>query len=163
MLADLGLDVDALPDVVLPGQVLGGIGADVAAATGLRPGTPVLAGMTDGCAAQLGAGAVRPGDWNAVLGTTLVLKGVTDHLLHDPTGTVYCHRGPQAGWWLPGGASSTGAAVLAELVDPSRFEEHTDALLADPPGRPARRLSPRGHRGALPVRRAGRPRLLARR
>jgi sugar (pentulose or hexulose) kinase len=133
VLAELGLDVDALPDVVLPGQALGGVGADVAAATGLRPGTPVLAGMTDGCAAQLGAGAVRPGDWNAVLGTTLVLKGVTDHLLHDPTGTVYCHRGPQAGWWLPGGASSTGAAVLAELIEPSRFEEHTEALLTDPP------------------------------
>ena len=132
VLADLGLDVEALPAVVLPGQALGGVGADVAAATGLRPGTPVLAGMTDGCAAQLGAGAVRPGDWNAVLGTTLVLKGVTDHLLHDPTGTVYCHRGPQAGWWLPGGASSTGAAVLAELIDPSRFEDLTEDLLAHP-------------------------------
>jgi sugar (pentulose or hexulose) kinase len=68
-----------------------------------------------------------------VLGTTLVLKGVSAELLHDPTGTVYCHRDPQAGWWLPGGASSTGAAVLAELVDPGRFAPLTDALVADPP------------------------------
>ena len=57
---------------------------DVAAATGLRPGTPVLAGITDGCAAQFGAGAVRPGDWNAVLGTTLVLKGVADRCCTTP-------------------------------------------------------------------------------
>ena len=134
VLAALGIDPAALPAVVPPGRPLGGVGAAVAAATGLRPGTPVLAGVTDGCAAQFGAGAVRPGDWNAVLGTTLVLKGVAAQLLHDPAGTVYCHRDPQGGWWLPGGASSTGAAVLAEHVDPARFEEHSAALAADGPG-----------------------------
>ena len=134
VLAALGIDPAALPDVVPPGHLLGGVGDAAASTTGLRPGTPVLAGLTDGCAAQFGAGAVRPGHWNAVLGTTLVLKGVSAELLHDPTGTVYCHRDPQAGWWLPGGASSTGAAVLAELVDRERFPGITEALLADPPG-----------------------------
>ena len=134
VLAALGIDPAALPDVVPPGRALGGVGRAVATATGLPRGTPVLAGLTDGCAAQFGAGAVRPGHWNAVLGTTLVLKGVSAELLHDPTGTVYCHRDPQAGWWLPGGASSTGAAVLAELVDPARFGEITDALLDRAPG-----------------------------
>jgi D-ribulokinase len=134
VLATLGVDPAALPDVVPPGRVLGGVGYAVAAATGLPRETPVLAGLTDGCAAQFGAGAVRPGHWNAVLGTTLVLKGVSVELLHDSTGTVYCHRDPQAGWWLPGGASSTGAALLAELVDPDRFGAITDALVADPPG-----------------------------
>jgi sugar (pentulose or hexulose) kinase len=133
VLATLGIDPASLPAVVAPGRALGGVGDAVATATGLRPGTPVLAGLTDGCAAQFGAGAVRPGHWNAVLGTTLVLKGVSAELLHDPTGTVYCHRDPQSGWWLPGGASSTGAAVLAGLVDPGRFGEITDALLGDPP------------------------------
>jgi len=109
-------------------------GPDAAAATGLRAGTPVRAGMTDGCAAQLGAGAVTPGAWNAVLGTTLVLKGVTTSLVHDPAGTVYSHRAPQGGWWLPGGASSTGAGVLADLIDPERFDAITARLAADPPG-----------------------------
>lgn len=32
---------------------------------------------TDGCAAQLGAGVLNVGSWSSVLGTTLVLKGVT--------------------------------------------------------------------------------------
>ncbi|WP_433784994.1 FGGY-family carbohydrate kinase [Actinomycetospora sp. CA-101289] len=130
VLTALGIDPGALPAVVPSGRTLGGLGRDAAAATGLRPGTPVLAGTTDGCAAQFGAGAVRPGDWNAVLGTTLVLKGVADRLLHDPAGTVYCHRDPQGGWWLPGGASSTGAAVLAQHVEPARFDVHTRALAA---------------------------------
>ena len=109
---------------------LGVVGAAAAAATGLYEGTPVLAGMTDGCAAQLGAGAVVPGTWNSVLGTTLVLKGVTETLLHDPEGTVYSHRAPQGGWWLPGGASTTGAGTLSRLLDPTRFDAIT-ARLAD--------------------------------
>lgn len=124
----LGLDPALLPPVVPPGTTIGTVGADAAADTGLRAGTPIVAGMTDGCAAQLGTGAVEPGQWNAVLGTTLVLKGVTVDLLHDPAGAVYSHRaphGPDGGWWLPGGASSVGAGVLALVVDPARFDEFT--------------------------------------
>lgn len=133
VLAPLGLDPARLPPVVAPGTPLGGLGPRAAAETGLCTGTPVVAGTTDGCAAQFGAGAVEPGAWNAVLGTTLVLKGVSATLLHDPSGAVYCHRGPQAGWWLPGGASSTGAGVLGELLDPARFDALTAALADDPP------------------------------
>ncbi|MCD2198162.1 carbohydrate kinase [Actinomycetospora endophytica] len=129
----LDLDRTRLPDVVAPGAPLGRVGPVAAARTGLPTGTPVRAGMTDGCAAQLGAGAVAPGEWNAVLGTTLVVKGVTAELLRDPGGTVYCHRSPQAGWWLPGGASNVGAAVLSDVVDPARFDAVTARLEADPP------------------------------
>jgi sugar (pentulose or hexulose) kinase len=127
VLATLGLDPALLPDVVLPGRVLGAVGADAAGATGLPHGTPVVAGMTDGCAAQLGAGAVTTGAWNSVLGTTLIIKGVTGELLHDPAGTVYSHRGP-GGSWLPGGASSTGAGVLGELIATDRVDAATEEL-----------------------------------
>ncbi|MDD7936902.1 FGGY family carbohydrate kinase [Actinomycetospora lutea] len=133
VLAELGLHPDRLPPVVAPGTPLGGLGPRAAVETGLCTGTPVVAGTTDGCAAQFGAGAVEPGAWNAVVGTTLVLKGVSEVLLRDPSGAVYCHRGPQAGWWLPGGASSTGAGVLGELVDPEHFDDLTASLQDDPP------------------------------
>ncbi|WP_336206080.1 FGGY-family carbohydrate kinase [Nonomuraea sp. LPB2021202275-12-8] len=108
----LGVPAEILPDVVRPGTRLGAVCAAAAEVTGIPEGTPVIAGTTDGCAAQLGAGALRPGSWNSVLGTTLVLKGVTRELIHDPLGVVYSHRAPD-GSWLPGGASSTGAGVLA--------------------------------------------------
>lgn len=113
VLADLGLDVDRFPSVCAPATVLGTVGAEASEQTGLPPGTPVVAGLTDGCASQLGAGCVAPGSWNSVLGTTLVLKGVTQDLLRDPTGAVYSHRSPGGGW-LPGGASSVGAGRLTE-------------------------------------------------
>nr|WP_279538850.1 FGGY-family carbohydrate kinase [Allobranchiibius sp. GilTou38] len=69
--------------------------------------------MTDGCAAQIAAGALEIGHWSSALGTTLVVKGSTDELVLDPSGAVYCHRHPDGGW-LPGGASSTGAGALRD-------------------------------------------------
>ncbi|MEO3870583.1 FGGY family carbohydrate kinase [Nonomuraea sp. B12E4] len=108
----LGVPAEILPAVVRPGTRLGVVGAQAAEETGIPAGTPVVAGTTDGCAAQLGAGALRVGSWNSVLGTTLVLKGVTKELIHDPLGVVYSHRAPD-GSWLPGGASSTGAGALS--------------------------------------------------
>lgn len=107
----LGVPQGLLPDLVRSGTVIGAVSRAAAAATAIPPGTPVIAGMTDGCAAQLGAGALRPGCWNSVLGTTLVVKGVTRELIHDPLGAVYSHRAPN-GNWLPGGASSCGAGVI---------------------------------------------------
>ena len=103
---------------------------------GDRParGTPVVAGTTDGCAAQLGAGVLRPGSWNSVLGTTLVLKGVSRELVHDPSGAVYSHKAPN-GDWLPGGASSTGAgAISRDFPDADLDELNRQATAYEPSG-----------------------------
>ncbi|MFI6477143.1 FGGY-family carbohydrate kinase [Nonomuraea sp. NPDC050663] len=127
----LGLPGDVLPDLVRSGTMLGVVCERAAGATGIPAGTPVIAGMTDGCAAQLGAGGTEPGSWNSVLGTTLVIKGVTRELLRDPLGAVYSHRSP-TGTWLPGGASSTGSGVIArDFADPDRLSglvARTDVL-----------------------------------
>ncbi|MEU1291535.1 FGGY family carbohydrate kinase [Streptomyces sp. NPDC005840] len=123
--AGLGLPDGALPEVVGPGTRLGAVGAEAAEATGVPAGTPVIAGMTDGCAAQIASGALRPGAWNSVLGTTLVLKGAARAPVRDATGVVYNHRAPD-GSWLPGGASSVGAGALAAAfpgADPAALDE----------------------------------------
>ncbi len=111
--ADLGLPTDKLPHVLTPGTVIGAVTPDAAEQTGLPTGALVVAGMTDGCAAQIAAGAVAPGEWNSTLGTTLVLKGVTDQLIRDPLGRIYSHRHPD-GYWLPGGASNVGGEILEQ-------------------------------------------------
>jgi len=122
VLSELGVPSAVLPDVVLPGTVLGTIGADAARETGIPAGTPVRAGMTDGCAAQIGARALSPGSWSSALGTTLVIKGSTSEVVRDPAGAVYCHRNPDGGW-LPGGASSTGAGVLRSAFPDAATED----------------------------------------
>lgn len=123
--AELGIGRALLPDVVLPGTVVGEVSATGAAETGLPQGAVIRAGMTDSCAAQIAARALRPGSWSSALGTTLAIKGSTPQLLHDPTGAVYCHRSPDGGW-LPGGASSTGAGILRDTFP----DADSDALTA---------------------------------
>jgi sugar (pentulose or hexulose) kinase len=115
--------------VVRAGTSLGVVSAEAATQTDIPQGTPVIAGMTDGCAAQMGAGALSVGSWNSVLGTTLVLKGVTPDLIKDPAGVVYSHRSPD-GNWLPGGASSVGAGAVSKQF-PERDLEALGAQAAE--------------------------------
>lgn len=117
----LGLDPGLLPELAAPGAVLGEVCAEASRHTGIPAKAAVIAGMTDGCAAQIAAGVLRPGQWNLVVGTTIVLKGVSDALLRDPTGALYSHRSPDGRWW-PGGASSAGAGLLSQEFDPSQFD-----------------------------------------
>ena len=108
----LDIPMEILPPVVRSGTRLGSVCASAAAETGIPEGAAIFAGMTDGCASQIGARALQTGSWISVLGTTLVLKGVAPELIRDPLGVVYSHRSPDGGW-LPGGASSVGATNAA--------------------------------------------------
>jgi len=111
-LEDLGIPSEKLPNVVTPGKQIGLVTERAASKTGIPPGTPVLAGLTDGCASQIASGAADVGDWETTLGTTLVVKGVTRDLIRDKIGRIYSHLHPER-YWMPGGASSTGGEVLA--------------------------------------------------
>ncbi|MEA2972929.1 MAG: D-ribulokinase [Actinomycetota bacterium] len=120
----LGIRSDLLSEVRRPTEIAGLVGSDAAADTGLPIGCEVRLGMTDSCASQLAAGA-GVGRFVSVLGSTLVLKGGSRDLVVDPSGAVYCHRHPD-GWWLPGGASSTGGRALVEGFpgrDPSELDD----------------------------------------
>jgi len=104
---ELGLKKEWLQIVVPSGTVVGQLQEDLAIRWGLKE-IEVVVGMTDGCASQVASGAVKPGDWNTTIGTTLVIKGVTRNQVIDPLGRLYSHRHPE-GYWMPGGASNTGA------------------------------------------------------
>jgi D-ribulokinase len=128
---DLHIPLERLPRVVLPGAQMGQVSPSAAAETGLAPGIPVFAGVTDGTAAQIASGAARPGEWNSTLGTTLVLKGIARTMALDPQGRVYFHRHPE-GWWMPGGASNTGSEWMLQDhpgEDPAALDRQAAVLL----------------------------------
>lgn len=129
---ELGLSLSLFPIVQKPGALAGHLTAERCEELGLPTGTPVAAGMTDGCASQIASGAVAPGQYNTTIGTTLVVKGVSRDLLLDPLGRVYCHRHP-AGWWLPGGASNTGAECLAVEFGPEETKQRSARALDNSP------------------------------
>lgn len=146
VLEELGLSDQIMPSVARPGTQIGTVGAEAAAATGIPAGTPIIAGTTDGCAAQIAAGALDSGNWNSALGTTLVLKGATRELIRDPAGIIYSHRSPE-GTWLPGGASNTGTAVLTQRFPRGGLDALSEQAVArEPVSITAYPLASRGER-----------------
>lgn len=118
----IGIRKEWLQEVRPSGEPLGTIKADLALQWSLPEGIIVTTGMTDGCASQVASGAVSPGQWNTTIGTTLVIKGVTGQAVADPSGAIYNHRHP-AGYWMPGGASNTGADWVSKLFAGQDLQE----------------------------------------
>jgi D-ribulokinase len=113
----LPLKKEWLPEVLPSGAVIGTLDPELASMLGLPVSAEVTTGITDGCASQVASGAINPGEWNTTIGTTMVIKGVTCYEVSDPLGRLYSHRHP-AGYWMPGGASNTGADwVTGEFGD----------------------------------------------
>jgi D-ribulokinase len=110
----LPIRLEWLQQVVPSGTAVGTLKEELARELGLPAEVIITSGMTDGCASQVASGAVNVGDWNTTIGTTLVIKGVTTKEVKDPTGALYCHRHPD-GYWMPGGASNTGADWVSRL------------------------------------------------
>ena len=81
--------------------VTGAVTERAAAATGLRAGTPVVAGGGDQAANGVGVGAVAPGTVALSLGTSGVIFAATDAPLFEPRGRVhaFCHAIPDR-WHL---------------------------------------------------------------
>jgi xylulokinase len=96
VLATLGIDPAWMPPTFEGPEVTGSVSVEAAAATGLRPGTPVVAGGGDQAANAVGVGAVAPGTVALSLGTSGVVFATTDRPLFEPGGRVhaFCHAVP---------------------------------------------------------------------
>jgi xylulokinase len=96
MLDALGIDPDWMPPTFEGPQATGVVSAEAAAATGLRGGTPIMAGGGDQAANAVGVGAVVPGRVALSLGTSGVVFATTDSPLFEPEGRVhaFCHAVP---------------------------------------------------------------------
>lgn len=90
-----------LPPTYEGPEITGRVTAAAAAATGLRAGTPVVAGGGDQSANAVGVGAVSPGTVALSLGTSGVIFAATTAPLFDPRGRVhaFCHAVPDR-WHL---------------------------------------------------------------
>ena len=110
---DHGRLQSVLPRVVQPGEAIAPITPSLAKRFNLNPACLVCAGTTDSIAAFLASGVSQPGEAVTSLGSTLVLKLLSDKRVDDATFGIYSHR--LGNRWLVGGASNTGGAVLKQL------------------------------------------------
>jgi D-ribulokinase len=99
-----------LPEVLTPGTAIAPIHPDLARQLQLPPQCQICAGTTDSIAAFLASGVIVPGEAVTSLGSTLVLKLLSQTRIERSEYGIYSHR--FGAHWLVGGASNTGGAVL---------------------------------------------------
>ena len=138
VLAALRIDPGWLPPTFEGPVVTGRLTAAAAEATGLRAGTPVVAGGGDQAANAVGVGAVRPGVVALSLGTSGVVFATTDSPLRDARGQVhaFCHAVPDR-WHLMTVMLSAAGSLrwFRDALAPGvPFAELSDAAGQVPPG-----------------------------
>lgn len=117
VLGALDLDSGLFPPTFEGPEVTGTISPTAAAATGLLPGTPVVAGGGDQSANAVGVGAVSPGVVALSLGTSGVVFATTAGPAIEAQGRVhaFCHAVP--GRWHMMGVMLSAAGSLRWLRD----------------------------------------------
>jgi D-xylulose kinase len=92
MLARLGIPLEKLPTPVESGSQVGDLTEKAARETGLRAGTPVIAGGGDQQCAALGVGVVREGMIKSTTGTGTFLLAHSKTVRLDPAMRTLCSR-----------------------------------------------------------------------
>ena len=112
VLSKTGIDRELLPSLGESPDICGRISVAGAAATGLKVGTPVVAGAGDQAAGAVGMGIVRPGTVSATIGTSGVVFAATDGPALDPQGRLhtFCHAIPQR-WHVMGVTQAAGLSL----------------------------------------------------
>ncbi|PZO45119.1 MAG: carbohydrate kinase [Pseudanabaena frigida] len=123
-----------LPEALTPSISVGIIQEEITLKLGLPLDCKIGAGTTDSNAAFLACvGTVTPEIGTAVtsLGSTMVLKILSDRPINDARYGIYSHRfeHPILGClWLVGGASNVGGAVLRQFFTDTQLLELSESL-----------------------------------
>lgn len=80
-----GIDTDKLYELVEPGTIIGGINKEAAEATGIKEGTPFIAGGSDKGCETLGTGCLSPDSVSLSFGTTATAQTTTKEYIEPLT------------------------------------------------------------------------------
>jgi len=122
----LGIRDKILPSVHRPGEPVGTVNAELAKKFGFKSDCRVMTGTTDSIASFLAAGGTKPGHGVTSLGSTLVIKLLSEKPVFAAEYGVYSHR--LGRHWLAGGASNSGGAVLLQYFKIEQIQEMTKQL-----------------------------------
>ncbi len=118
-------------------ECTGFVTEEAASLTGLKAGTPVVAGGGDQAAQAVGVGAVEPGIVGLTVGTSGVVFATTPSALIEPEGRLhaFCHAVP--GMWHFMGVMLSAAGSLQWYRDTLAKEMSFDDLLKEAEAVPA--------------------------
>jgi D-ribulokinase len=123
---DVISNISLLPKVVPSGTVIAQLSEQLCQDFNLATAPDIVAGTTDSIAALLATGANNPGDAVTSLGSTLVVKLISDKPLFLPELGIYSHR--LVDKWLVGGASNTGGAVLKHYFTKLQLQQLSEQI-----------------------------------
>jgi xylulokinase len=125
-----GIPESWLPKVYESPEVCARISEGAAARTGLKAGTPVVAGAGDQGAGAVGMGILQPGSVSATIGTSGVVFAATAQPTKDPKGRLhtFCHAVP--GLWHVMGVTQSAGLSLRWLRETFFAGQDYDALTA---------------------------------
>ncbi len=138
MIGILHLDKSILPEALESSAIAGHISEEAARATGLRAGTPVVAGAGDQAASAIGNGIVRSGEVSCTVGTSGVVFAYLEKPAYDPLGRVhtFCHAIPGV-WHVMGVTQGAGLSLQwyrNRFSQNSDYDELTADASLSPPG-----------------------------
>jgi xylulokinase len=112
MLDAMGLDRSLLPEAYESPEITSSVTPEGAEMTGLKAGTPVVAGGGDQAAGAVGMGIVRPGAVSATIGTSGVVFAATDRPALEANGRIhtFCHAVPGR-WHVMGVTLGAGLSL----------------------------------------------------
>ncbi|GAP98664.1 FGGY-family carbohydrate kinase [Leptolyngbya sp. NIES-2104] len=117
---------ELLPIVVEPGSAIAPIQSAIAQRFNIPLTCQICAGTTDSIAAFIASEAKESGDAVTSLGSTLVLKLLSETRIDRSEFGIYSHRYKDR--WLVGGASNTGGAVLEHFFTSNELRELSDRI-----------------------------------
>ncbi len=137
MLKESDLKAEILPEVFESQEISGLVSKEGAAASGLREGTPVVAGAGDQAAGAVGMGIVEPGNVSATIGTSGVVFAATSNPVVEPRGRIhtFCHAIP--GRWHVMGVTQGAGLSLRWFRDQFGGGASYDALMKEAVQAPA--------------------------
>ncbi len=135
LLTNANIPSNILPKVTSPGSSINFLTPELAQQFSLPENTQIVAGTTDSTASFIATGASKNGEAVTSLGSTLVLKVISDKPIFAPEYGVYSQPLviKDREQWLVGGASNSGGAVLNQFFSDDQLQTMTPQLKPDTP------------------------------
>ncbi|OYD08124.1 gluconokinase [Paludifilum halophilum] len=111
-----GINREQLSTIVPTTHVVEGLDPDWAETMGLPTDTPWVVGASDGVLANLGVGAIDPGEMAVTIGTSAAVRAVTDRPRTDESERTFCYALTEKHWVI-GGPANNGGILLRWLRD----------------------------------------------
>ncbi|ACT00454.1 gluconokinase [Paenibacillus sp. JDR-2] len=130
MLDLVGIQASQLSEIVAPTTLLGTINREIAEEMGIAPELPAAIGAADGQLANLGIGALLPGEVAVSVGTSGAIRQVTHEAKVSSRGETFCYSFTEDSYII-GGPTNNGGIALQWLKQLLNDQGSYESFLAE--------------------------------